>query len=755
MASKRPKLLRLLQNDPWLEPFSRHVADRFMRFHNLLFQLEDQFGSLYEFAGGHHYFGLNYDPVRRGWIYREWAPAAESLHLIGDFNHWDRSSHPLQKVQNPPHFAPWPGIWEIFLADTAHALTFTHGSLFKVLVKSKAGTLERIPAYIRRVVQNEETKDFAAQVWKMASADELAHWAEQWQQARAKLAPLSSGPEVGGPLAKANIAGAAAPSAWTKTGAEAGALAEAQAKLDQAILQSFVTFDWQGDDFALPPDQELLIYECHVGMAQERAGLGTYREFADLILPRIKAGGYNAIQLMAIHEHPYYGSFGYHVSSFFAPSSRFGTPEDLKYLVRTAHQMGIAVIMDIVHSHAVKNVLEGLNFWDGTDFQYFHSGGRGDHPLWDSKLFNYSKWEVLQFLLSNVRYWLEEFHFDGYRFDGVTSMLYYHHGNVEFNVYADYFNDSVDKDAVTYLQLANALVHQVRPGGVSIAEDVSGMPGLGAPIGDGGLGFDYRLGMGIPDYWIKLVKEKLDEQWDIGELYHTMLNRRADERTVAYAESHDQALVGDKTLAFRLMDKEMYTNMAVDHPSLVVDRGVALHKLIRLFTIALGGEAYLNFMGNEFGHPEWIDFPREGNGWSYQHARRQWSLVDNPNLRYQQMGKFDQAMIELAKKHYLLAGRGSKQEKAVRTNLDSGNKVVCFAKGGLVFVFNFHPSASIPDYKFWVPEPGKYQIVLNSDDAAFGGHGRVEPSTEFFTDEEQFLSIYCTNRTALVFQRVD
>jgi 1,4-alpha-glucan branching enzyme len=745
MANKRSKLLRLIQDDPWLAPFARHLADRFLRYHNLLFQLEDQFGSLYDFAGGHRYFGLNYDPDRRGWTYREWAPAAESLHLIGDFNGWHRTSHPLTKVANPPQFAPWAGIWEIFLDDATYAHTWVHGGLFKVLVKSKAGTLERIPAYAQRVVQNEETKDFAAQVWKSATPDELAALAERWEQARAKeRPPLAAAAQASPVLAAQPVVPAAI------SPAEAKKLAQ-----EQEVLASFVSFDWQGDDFALPPGEELLIYECHVGMAQERAGLGSYREFADLILPRIKAGGYNAIQLMAIHEHPYYGSFGYHVSSFFAASSRFGPPEDLKYLVRTAHQMGIAVIMDIVHSHAVKNVLEGLNFWDGTDYQYFHSGGRGDHPLWDSKLFNYGKWEVLQFLLSNVRFWLEEYHFDGYRFDGVTSMLYYHHGNVSFNTYSDYFNDSVDKDAVTYLQLANSLVHQVRPGAVSIAEDVSGMPGLGAPIGDGGLGFDYRLGMGIPDYWIKLVKEKADEEWDIGELYYTLLNRRADEKTVAYAESHDQALVGDKTLAFRLMDKEMYTSMSVQHASLVVDRGVALHKMIRLFTISLGGEAYLNFMGNEFGHPEWIDFPREGNGWSYQHARRQWSLVDNPDLRYQQLGAFDRAMVQLIKEHYLLSAEGSKKHAATQTNLDQANQVVCFVKDGLVFVFNFHPTRSIPDYKFWVPEHGKYQVVLDTDAPIFGGHGRVEAQTEFFTDPDQFLSIYCTNRTAQVFKKMD
>ncbi|MCU0451734.1 MAG: alpha amylase C-terminal domain-containing protein [Bernardetiaceae bacterium] len=691
------KYLRLVQNDPWLAPYAAHLADRFLRFHNLLFELEAQFGSLYEFANGHQYFGLHRNEARGGWVYREWAPAAQSLHLIGDFNDWNRTSHPLTKVKN----APWAGVWELFLDDKTHRQRLAHGSLYKVLVKSAQGELERIPAYVRRVVQNEQTKDFAAQWWHPAPLP----------------APAATEKELPASAKTASPEPAPAPPAWFDTSAIA---------------------------------QQLLIYEAHVGMAQERAGLGTYREFADLILPRIKAAGYNAIQLMAVAEHPYYGSFGYHVSSFFAPSSRFGPPEDLHYLIQTAHDLGLAVIMDLVHSHAVKNVLEGLNHFDGTDHQYFHGGGRGNHPGWDSKLFNYGKWEVLQFLLSNVRYWLEEFRFDGFRFDGVTSMLYVHHGNVAFNGYPDYFNDAVDKDAVTYLQLANALAHQINPGAITIAEDVSGMPGLGAPIEAGGIGFDFRLGMGIPDYWIKLVKDRPDEQWDVGELYYTLLNRRRDERTVAYAESHDQALVGDKTLAFRLMDKEMYTGMSIfSPPSLVVDRGLALHQMIRLFTIALGGEAYLSFMGNEFGHPEWIDFPREGNDWSYQHARRQWSLVDNRDLKYKFLGDFDRAMIELVKAAHLLG------TEPTLTNEDKPGQTLCLAKAGLVFVFNFHPVKSVPDYRFWVPRPGKYHVVLSTDEPRFGGHARVDLATEFFTDDKQHLSIYNTNRTAQVFRQVD
>jgi 1,4-alpha-glucan branching enzyme len=425
-----------------------------------------------------------------------------------------------------------------------------------------------------------------------------------------------------------------------------------------------------------------------VGMAQEEEKVGSYTEFAQRILPRIASLGYNAVQLMAIQEHPYYGSFGYHVSSFFAPSSRFGTPEELKQLIDTAHGLGVHVLLDLVHSHAVKNLLEGLNEFDGTDHQYFHALPKGYHSGWDSRLFDYSKYEVQRFLLSNVRYWLEEFQFDGFRFDGVTSMLYHHHGlSKGFARYDDYFGADVDNDAMTYLQLANELAHTLRPGAITIAEDVSGMPGLARPVSESGLGFDYRLAMGVPDMWIRLLKHQRDEDWNLEEIYKTLLNRRRGEKHVGYAESHDQALVGDKTLSFWLMDKEMYWDMRVASQNLIIDRGIALHKLIRLITFSLAGEAYLNFIGNEFGHPEWVDFPREGNQFSFHHARRQWSLVDDPKLRYRFLNAFDRAMLSLDTRFNLLNDPFIEQ-----LALLEGDRLLVYRRGPLVFAFNFHPT---------------------------------------------------------------
>ena len=504
-------------------------------------------------------------------------------------------------------------------------------------------------------------------------------------------------------------------------------------------------YQWQHLHFK-PAKEPLLIYEVHAGMAQEKEGVGTWRELREKVLPRIVAAGYNTIQLMAVAEHPYYASFGYQVASFFAPSSRFGTPDQLKAFIDAAHGAGMRVIMDLVHSHAAANTVEGLGLYDGTQSQFFHEGPRGVHPAWGSFCFDYAKPQVLHFLLSNCRYWLEEFNVDGFRFDGVTSMLYLHHGlSKAFTTYDDYFGPDVDEAALTYLALANRLIHDLRPDAITIAEDVSGLPGLAKPVAAGGFGFDYRFNMGIPDFWIQLTKEIADEKWPMSELWHRLTNCRADEKSISYAESHDQALVGDQTLIFRLAGVKMYDHMHRDDPDLAIDRAMALHKMIRLITLATAKDGYLNFMGNEFGHPEWIDFPREGNNDSYLHARRQWSLRDHPDLRYGQLASFDQAMLKMTQKSNLLESQGL-------TLLHEHNEdhVLVFQRGQTVLAFNFHPEKSFTDYSVAAPA-GDYQMVLDTDDPRFGGHGRLKPQ-QIHVAGENGLSLYLPARSALVLQ---
>lgn len=673
-AEDNAQLMGIVKNDSYLVPFNEAICGRHNhaveRIKELTFEGKQ---TLSDFANGYNYYGLH--KTNGKWIFREWAPNATNLYLIGDFNNWERSrEYQCKRIEGTA------GDWELILdEDKIH-----HGDLFKMYVFWNGGEGERIPAWAQRVVQDEGTKIFSAQVWF---------------------------PEE--------------------------------------------EYQWKHKTFK-PNRAPLLIYECHIGMGQDAEKVGTYIEFRKNVLPRIVDEGYNAIQIMAIQEHPYYGSFGYHVSSFFAPSSRFGTPEELKELIDEAHSNGLAVIMDIVHSHAVKNEIEGLGNLAGDPNQYFYPGERHEHPAWDSLCFDYGKNEVLHFLLSNCKYWLEEYHFDGFRFDGVTSMLYYSHGLGEaFCNYADYFNGHQDDNAICYLTLANCLIHEVNSHAITIAEEVSGMPGLAAKFKDGGYGFDYRMAMNIPDYWIKTIKELPDEEWKPSSIFWEVKNRRSDERTISYCESHDQALVGDKTIIFRLIDADMYWHFKKGDENDRVRRGIALHKMIRLVTAGTINGGYLNFMGNEFGHPEWIDFPREGNGWSYKYARRQWNLVDNKELCYHYLGDFDKKMLEVIKSepHF-----NDTPLKEVWHN--DTDQILAFSRNQLIFVFNFSPTRSFSDYGFLVPN-GTYNVVLNTDSWEYGGFGFVDENVKHITladplyekDGKGWLKLYIPARSALVLRK--
>lgn len=673
-TSSAESQLKLLKNDEWLQPFAPAIEGRHQNVLNKLAELtQNGKQKLSDFATGYLYYGLHLQDKK--WVLREWAPNATAIYVIGDFNGWKE-----EKAYAMKRIAKTPGDWELKIP----AKYMKHGDLFKLSIHWDGGQGERIPAWANRVVQDEQTKIFSAQVW----------------------APAQS-------------------------------------------------YQWKVQKFK-PNTSPLLIYECHIGMAQDAEKVGTYREFRENVLPRIIADGYNCIQIMAIQEHPYYGSFGYHVSSFFAASSRFGTPEELKELIDAAHENGIAVIMDIVHSHAVKNENEGLGNFAGDPNQYFYSGGRREHPAWDSLCFDYGKNEVLHFLLSNCKYWLEEYHFDGFRFDGVTSMLYYSHGlSDNFMSYADYYNGNEDDNAIAYLTLANMVIHEVHPKAITIAEEVSGMPGLAAPFKDGGYGFDYRMAMNIPDYWIKIIKELRDEDWKPSSMFWEVKNRRADEKTISYCESHDQALVGDKTIIFRLIDADMYWHFKKGDENYNVERGIALHKMIRLLTASTINGGYLNFMGNEFGHPEWIDFPRQDNGWSYKYARRQWNLVDNEELCYHYLGDFDKAMI-----HLLKSQKDIQKTPVTEIITNDGDQVVAYQRGDLLFVFNFSFNRSYTGYGFRVRQ-GCYNVMLNTDDVAFGGHGLNDDSISHFTnydpilarENKGWLKLYLPARSAVVLAR--
>lgn len=650
---------KIYETDPYLAPYKEAIEKR----HERILEERDKIaldGSLADGLNNHLYYGLHRD-ADGSWVFREWAPNASRIYLIGEFNNWRRTAaYSLNPIGG--------GNWEIRLP----AMFLHHQELYKLFIEWPGGGGERLPSYVRRVVQDPVTKVFCAQVWE---PDEQY----QWKNARPGARPHP------------------------------------------------------------------LIYECHIGMSSEEEKVATFEEFRVNVLPHIEALGYDTIQIMALQEHPYYGSFGYQVSNFYALSSRFGTPEEFKHLVDDAHARGIAVVMDIVHSHSVDNEAEGLSLFDGREDLYFYKGPQGRHPAWGSRCFDYGKSETKYFLLSNCKFWMEEYHLDGFRFDGVTSMLYWDHGlGKDFVGYDNYFNAGVDENAVTYLALAAMLVKELDPDGITIAEDMSGMAGLAAPFEAGGLGFGFRMAMGVADHWIKWLKEKTDDQWSMGEIWWELTNKREDEKTISYAECHDQALVGDKTLIFRLIDKEMYTSMNIDSQSLVVDRGIALHKMIRLVTIATAGDGYLTFMGNEFGHPEWIDFPRAGNGWSYKYARRQWSLCKPDYLRYKYLMNFDSDMIHLFRKENLLA------YKPELIRADEKKKVLIFRRKNYIFALDFNPSESFTGYAVEAPE-GDWELELDSDEKRYDGFSRLAEGEVHHSDTG--ITMYLPSRCALVFRR--
>lgn len=656
----------IYNNDSYLMPYKKIINERYQYLVRRKQEIAGYGRTLSSVSNNHLYYMAHKE--NKYWVFREWAPNATAIYLIGNFNNWEKKvDFSFTRIDG--------GNWE--LKVPAHMIK--HLDLYKWIVQWDGGEGERIPAYAYRCVQDEKTKIFSAQIWDPKE-----------------------------------------------------------------------TYKWKSR--RIIKKESPLIYEVHIGMSSKEEKVSTFNEFRENVLPYISKLGYNTIQIMALQEHPYYGSFGYQVSSFYAVSSRFGTPEDFKRLVDEAHSLGIAVIMDIVHSHAVDNEVEGLGLLDGTPYLYFHDGARGHHPAWGSRCFDYGKDTTVKFLLSNLKFWMEEYRLDGFRFDGVTSMIYYDHGlGTAFLDYSYYFNGNEDGDALVYLALANMLVKEVNSHAITIAEDVSGMPGLASPILQGGIGFDYRLNLGIADHWIKWIKELKDEDWSMGQIYYELTNKRQDEKTISYAECHDQAMVGDKTIIFRLMDKEMYFSMNKDSKNLIVDRGIALHKMIRLLTLCTAGNGYLTFMGNEFGHPEWIDFPREGNNWSYAYARRQWNLVEDPNLRYIQLKDFDQHMIKLVRNNRILSDVPS------QLYIDDFNKILIVGRGKFIFVFNFHPTNSYTDFSFIAPE-GEYKIVLDSDMSFFGGFDRNDDKILHYTenlDDQSRLKLYMPNRTALVLQKIN
>jgi len=690
------------ENDPYLQPFENDFKRRQANFEKLQFLMNETNTNLYKNFG---LSKLSQTNNQTTFQIKQFIPNVQAVHLTGDFNDWDPTKHCLEKLPNEH----W--IWELTFTISSDKMVSNKSKLKLAILSKNNQMVYRICPWAKYVTAPEKSASETSTVYNWSYLDEHENQCQYTFQN---------------------------PHVW-------------------------------------PKNKNLKIYEAHIGISTEKEQISTYNDFTEKCLPRIKNLGYNTIQLMAIMEHAYYGSFGYQVTNFFAASSRFGPPSDLKKLIDTAHGMGISVLLDLVISHASRNVEDGLNNLNGlekTDPVYFHKPPKGDHTQWGSKCFDYSNYDTIKFLMSNLQFWIEEYNFDGFRFDGVTSMLYTDHassrgftGNL-----SEYFGLHVDEESIAFIQLANHFLHEKYPNIVTIAEEVSGMPGTCKPAKYGGLGFDYRLAMAVPDFLIKLLKEESDENWDLEKLMFLLNNRRHDEKHISYCESHDQALVGDKSLAFWLMDKEMYTNMSVmTEETSIISRGIALHKMLRLLVQSFAGDAYLNFMGNEFGHPEWLDFPRAGNNESYKYARRQYNLVDDDLLRYKFLNNFDRAMNLAENSGKWLNGtspdvygEASKNYNFVSKKCNN-DKVIIFEKNDCIFCFNFNTAKSFENFQIGVGRPGKYEILLSSDEVEFGGYGNVTKNGEvqYFSKTGDFdgrpnsMKVYMPCRTAVVYRLME
>ncbi|XP_020575032.1 1,4-alpha-glucan-branching enzyme 3, chloroplastic/amyloplastic isoform X2 [Phalaenopsis equestris] len=416
--------------------------------------------------------------------------------------------------------------------------------------------------------------------------------------------------------------------------------------------------------------KSLRVYECHVGISGAEPKVSSFNEFVSKVLPHIKEAGYNAIQLIGLVEHRDYSSVGYRVTNLFAVSSRYGTPDDFKRLVDEAHGLGLLVFLDIVHSYAAADELVGLSLYDGSNDCYFHSGKRGHHKHWGTRMYKYGDVDVLHFLLSNLKWWVTEYLIDGFNFHSLSSMFYTHNGFATFSgEMEEYCNQYVDKDALIYLILANEMLHDVHPNIITIAEDIVDV----------------------------LVK-----------------NSQGSDKMLVYVENHNQSMSGGRSFADILLSKQAHKSSKRED---MVLRGSSLLKMMKLITFTISGPAYLNFMGNEFGHPNRVEFPSPGNNYSFSYANRQWDLPRNEGLHCDQFN-FDKDMTRLDEIEQIL----SKRLPNIH-HVNDSVKVISYIRGPLLFIFNFHSEMSYELYNIGVEEAGEYQIILNTDETIYGGLG--------------------------------
>ena len=481
------------------------------------------------------------------------------------------------------------------------------------------------------------------------------------------------------------------------------------------------------------------IYECHIGSWMKHPdgtedGFYTYRQFADRIVEYLKDIPYTHIELMGIAEYPFDGSWGYQVTGYYAPTSRYGTPDDFRYLIDTLHKHNIGVILDWVPAHFPRDA-HGLAEFDGTCL-YEHPDKRlGEHPDWGTKIFNYSKNEIRNFLIANALFWIREFHIDGLRVDAVASMLYLDYGKKDGEWVANKYGGNENLDAIEFFKHLNSVIHGSHPGVMTIAEESTAWPKVTADPKDGGLGFSFKWNMGWMHDFCEYMK--LDPYFRKDNHYKlTFAMSYNSSENYIMPLSHDEVV-------------HLKCSMVNKMPGYEVDKYANLRVL---YTFMYGHEGKkLLFMGQEFAQErEWSE------------ARElDWSLLAKPLNRG--MWNYVSELLKLYRKSPCLYEIDNDWSGFEWMNADDKDRSIysfvrrsADGKQHMLFVINMTP-VEYPKYQVGVPMNTQYKLVLNSDEVKFGGNGNKIPKSikakkGLCDNREQYISFALPPLTAVVFQ---
>lgn len=584
----------------------------------------------YLFGQGTHYEifkKLGAHPVKdgkkQGVYFAVWAPNAKSVSVIGDFNDWDRTVHPMER--NEPL-----GIYTCFISGVSEF------AMYKYCIETYSGAF----------------------VYK---ADPFASHAELRPGTASKVFDISK-------------------IQWT----------------DKEWMEQ--RKKWKHTE------QPMSVYEAHIGSWKKHPdgedGFYSYREFAKEITKYMKDMGYTHIELIGIAEHPFDGSWGYQVTGYFAPTSRYGTPEDFAWMVNYLHKNKIGVILDWVPAHFPRDA-HGLADFDGTPVYEYADPRKGEHPDWGTKIFDFGKNEVRNFLISNALYWIEYFHIDGLRVDAVASILYLDYGKKDGEWVANEYGGNKNLEAIEFFKHLNSVVLGRNPGALMIAEESTAWPAVTGDVEHDGLGFSLKWNMG----WMHDFTEymKLDPYFRKGAHYNMTFAM-----SYAYSERYILVLSHDEVVHLKC-------SMLNKMPGLGFDKFANL-KVGYAFMMGHAGKKLL-FMGQEFGQL------RE---WSEERELDWYLLAEEP---HQQIQNWVRDLLHLYRRRKAFYELDNSWEGFEWINADDKDRSIYsfmrHAKGGkqnLLFICNFTPMAR-DDYRVGVPRRKQYKLILNSDDAKYGGSG--------------------------------